>query len=650
MNRFNLSFRGEILPGHDPATARRNFARLFAIRDPLRIEQFFSGKPVVLRRNLDPKRAASWQLRMRGLGLRAELVKQTDDTAASVEAAPPVSRSAGSRESPPPASASPPPSAAAARRATAARKPAPARQTQRWAPNPYTLRPYQVGAAQRQRAVRAARLKRAGALGAGVAALALALAVLALRTLPAPAAVPALVAAASNSGAELILATRELLLRHDRSGTEQEILALRNFGFTGHLASLLWEGPQSLLLLADEKPGGNLYRCRLEERQCRLLADESGPLQGDAVAVIEASGHLILADSSRSQLSLHDSRGYRLARSKRPLPTRPTLRTHNGLLLVNSAEGPGISVLRYEAQAFGQQLDEILLLPAAALEAGLAAIRDFAWSGEQWWATLENPETAAAGVFRFDDLWNSLGEAVLPAGHEPDALVPWGTRMLVLDQDQRHLLRYSAGGEPGVALASPRLQEMVETRSRRLGLRKNLGIWVPGMLIILMLAASCFALWQHLRQRVFAADRLRAAPALGSRASHIFWLPPAPRRPGPCNALLQRLGAGQGHLGVLGKQLILVDHRGVYHVGNGIQLQQHPLFLRAEDVIVYTGPKRRRAFAADAWPLVQPTLAAAGKADTGTILVALLESRHPLALTGAGLLALVTATAVLLLI
>ncbi|MDO8861265.1 hypothetical protein Q6D67_06080 [Haliea sp. E1-2-M8] len=650
MNRFNLSFRGEILQGVDPATAKLNFARLFAIHDPLRTEQFFSGKPVVLRRNLDPKRAASWQLQMRGLGLQAELTKQTDNTEAPAAESRPAPPPATPAPVPPTAPANPPPAAPATARAAATAPAAPVRGPARWAPNPYTLRPYQAGAAQRQRAVHAARLKQAGAVVAVVATIALALLVAGLRMLPAPAAVPPLRAAASSSGGELLLGTGKFLLHHDRSGAELETLVLRNFGVTGRLAGLVWEGPQSLLLLADNKSGGNLYRCQLEERQCRLLADESGPLQADAVTVIEASGQLIIADSARSLLSLHDARGYRLASSERPLPARPVLRTHGGLLLLNSTEGPGISVLRYEAGAFAQQLDEILLLPPAALDAGLVATRDFAWSGEQWWATLEDPETGAAGVFRFDALWNTLGQVAVPTEYNPYALVPWGTRMLVLDQDQRHLLRFSARGEPGVALVSPHLQGLADSRSRALGLRQSLGELALGLLALLALAATCFTLWQHLRQRVFAADRQRSAPPLENRTADIFWLPPQPRRPGRLTALLRRLGASQGHLGVLGKQLILVDHRGVYHVGNGIQLQRHPLFLRTEEVVLYTGPGRRRAFAADAWPLVQPALTAAGKADTGTIVVALLESRHPLALTAAGLLALALASAVLLLI
>jgi hypothetical protein len=630
VRRFNLSFQGEILPGHDPVIAKRNFARLFAISDRQRIEQFFSGKPVVLRRNLDSQLAASWQMRMRSLGLQADLVAQSEDTAA----AEPVEKAARTTQGPTPA---PPQKRRQLHGAPLTR-----------GPNLYTLRPYQVGAAQRQRLARAAQLQQAGTVVAVAAAIALALLTAGLRMLPPPAAVPALVSAASHHGGELMLGTREFLLRHDRSGAEQDMLSLSQLGFTGRLRGLIWEGPQTLLLLGETEREGNLYRCQIAERQCRLLADESGPLQADAVAVIAASGQLIVADSGRSQLSLHSALGHRLASAERALPAAPVLRAQDGLLLVNSTEGPGISVLRYEAESFAQQLDEILLLPPTALEAGLGSVRDFAWSGEQWWATLQNPDTGAAGMFRFDTLWNFLGTVALPPPEEPGALVPWGTRMLVLDGERGQLLRFSAEGEPGIALASPYLQNMASARTEALTLRELLGKFATVLLALLSLAASLFTLWQRQRQRVFAADRQRSAPPLGSRASDIFWLPPRPQGPRRLPSLPARLGLRQNHLGVLGKQLILVDHRGVYHVGNGIHLQQHPLFLKAEDVIVYTG-LGRRAFAADAWPLVQPTLTAAGKADTAAVVVTLLESGHPLALAAVGLLMVVLASGLLLL-
>ena len=53
MNRFNLTFKGDILPGKHPQKVREGFAALINIDDPSRIELFFSGEEVVLRRNLD---------------------------------------------------------------------------------------------------------------------------------------------------------------------------------------------------------------------------------------------------------------------------------------------------------------------------------------------------------------------------------------------------------------------------------------------------------------------------------------------------------------------------------------------------------------------------------------------------------------------
>ena len=75
MNKFNLTFSGEILPGKDPREVRQRFARLFAIDDPERLERFFSGETIILRRNLNRKAAAEYFLKTHNLGAATELVK-----------------------------------------------------------------------------------------------------------------------------------------------------------------------------------------------------------------------------------------------------------------------------------------------------------------------------------------------------------------------------------------------------------------------------------------------------------------------------------------------------------------------------------------------------------------------------------------------
>ena len=79
MNRFNLTFSGEILPGFKPAQVKPAFARLFSIDDPKRVDLFFSGKSVVLRRNLERKEAADYFRKLHDIGLRSELVKVDED-------------------------------------------------------------------------------------------------------------------------------------------------------------------------------------------------------------------------------------------------------------------------------------------------------------------------------------------------------------------------------------------------------------------------------------------------------------------------------------------------------------------------------------------------------------------------------------------
>ena len=80
MNRFNLTFWGEILPGRDPERARERFGKLFGIEDPERLERFFSGETIILRRDLDRKTAAEYYARLQQFGLEVRLVKVSPPT------------------------------------------------------------------------------------------------------------------------------------------------------------------------------------------------------------------------------------------------------------------------------------------------------------------------------------------------------------------------------------------------------------------------------------------------------------------------------------------------------------------------------------------------------------------------------------------
>ena len=92
MAKFNLTFRGRILEGHDREQVETRLAELYAIHDPARLRQCFSGDVVVLSRDLNRKEAAESYARLRRLGIETELVK-LDDRNGARDGKPPATNS-----------------------------------------------------------------------------------------------------------------------------------------------------------------------------------------------------------------------------------------------------------------------------------------------------------------------------------------------------------------------------------------------------------------------------------------------------------------------------------------------------------------------------------------------------------------------------
>jgi len=77
VKRFDVTFKGEVLPQHTPEQVKAGFVELFRIQDPAMLEEIFSGKTVVLRSNLDRKTAAEYFVKVNKLGAVVELVPST---------------------------------------------------------------------------------------------------------------------------------------------------------------------------------------------------------------------------------------------------------------------------------------------------------------------------------------------------------------------------------------------------------------------------------------------------------------------------------------------------------------------------------------------------------------------------------------------
>ena len=92
---LQLVFRGECIDGYDPAVVRQAVARALRL-DEARTERLFSGKPVVLRREVDALRADRHIARFATLGavLRAEPSKPTSRRPESLPSRVPATRTA----------------------------------------------------------------------------------------------------------------------------------------------------------------------------------------------------------------------------------------------------------------------------------------------------------------------------------------------------------------------------------------------------------------------------------------------------------------------------------------------------------------------------------------------------------------------------
>lgn len=72
MQKYDVIFSGELLPGFDQADVERNVAALFNL-DDARVARIFSGSTVTLKRDLDQAGAARFEAALAKAGARVEL-------------------------------------------------------------------------------------------------------------------------------------------------------------------------------------------------------------------------------------------------------------------------------------------------------------------------------------------------------------------------------------------------------------------------------------------------------------------------------------------------------------------------------------------------------------------------------------------------
>ena len=86
-----------------------------------------------------------------------------------------------------------------------------------------------------------------------------------------------------------------------------------------------------------------------------------------------------------------------------------------------------------------------------------------------------------------------------------------------------------------------------------------------------------------------------------------------------------------GHIGVVQGQLLLVDHDDMYHLGRDARLQYRGPFLLIDDVVVFQGNALVPAFKPEQLKQQVTPVALGGiRVDRKTVLIKLLQGKHPL--------------------
>lgn len=463
-----------------------------------------------------------------------------------------------------------------------------------------------------------------------------------------------------------------VLLRHDRSGFAGAVQTLTSFS-AGELVDWYALDSNNFVLLRApfttplppwlagwfglQNASGRLERCELGTSTCTLLREGL-----DQASLHRETGRdtWLLADRARSVLLRLTTTGESLANAALPLTAPTGLWRHDGLLYLVQGGVPEILVLKPDAAEFGAVLERIEL-------DGVSAPITLARTATHWW--LLDQQGGNQMLLRLDDTWRVDRALALPVGSQVKSLQPWNNKLLLADSSRGQIYRVAEDGELESPFSEEAISELLEAGETARAEQRSLQVLVLVLLFLLITALLAFASFKSLQHKLYRAD-LYPDQSFDITDERIQWLDPAPD-PSPhlrkvslglllaaplsmfialltpaspaimiaislvmlglagfSYALQQSVGC---HLGLVDEQLVLVDHRRTYRIGQGPNVQYVSNFIMIDDVVVYLGNRLLPLF--DEGPLrerFEPVVTRGIRVDNTTLRVKLIDQRHPL--------------------
>ncbi|MEP0201694.1 MAG: hypothetical protein ABJ084_07535 [Halioglobus sp.] len=548
---------------------------------------------------------------------------------------------------------------------------------QRGAPNFYTLTAFHNSQELKQRPAESAAKARRGmlAVAAMLVVLALSITAFALRSPVAIQRGP--IGITSNSDGELLVLVASAVYIHDRAGLGTLTLTLEELGLSSLQPPLHFNTDGDLIGLGALQGSSSplsLIRCQLPERHCTAAIEQSGDPAASATpahfAINALNNDLYLLSETPAVLHRFNAQGDLLADAELPIAAQPTLRLDSGLIFINSEFDSAISVFRPDIADFGQQLDEVLLMPPPAVANQHDLVLDFLPIDEQWWAVLGDPKSQTSALYRFDASWRFISDSPLPAAYYPARLARWNDKLLVSHPSQIEQIRLSKEGVKEAQYQSDLLLNAVSANETTAAWQGLLGRAVPALLMALILIAIGYTWAYRLRSRVYQHSKTRGAGSLDD-SSGIDWVDPYPQRisryrqlallmaagyggvlvasiglglptsvlaaillalSGPAVTLYMLYRAPVGFIGSRDDTLVLVDHNGLYHMGAGPRIQYQSRFVLIDDVVVFTGASLLPTFEPKQLKALESAITAGVKVESKAVWIRLLQAQHPLAI------------------